>query len=142
MLKLPAGSIGDLAAAVIDITVAINLAQVDILGVRRYAHFALGFGDAQVVGVEGQVAGQVGNLQLGDRGVQMNGPTDVFEVYIAEYFAVEGDLAFDFREGEVVAVAIGGDVAGDFVSGEIATVVGEMHLDGTLNGAQVHVAVA
>ena len=50
---------GDASVAVFDVGVAIDLAQIDVFGVGGDAHLALGFGDAQVVGVEGQVAGQL-----------------------------------------------------------------------------------
>jgi len=102
MLKLPAGSTEIWPRLVVDESVAVDLAQVDILGMCRHAHFALGFGDAQVVGVQSQVAGQRGELQLSDRGMQMNGTADVFKVHVAEDFAVEGDFALNFGEGQIV----------------------------------------
>ena len=71
----------------------------------------------------------------------MDRPADVFNVHVAEDFAVLGDLALDVGEGKVVEVAVGGEVAVDLVGGEVVLAAGEVHLHRAGDGAQVHVTV-
>ena len=54
---------------------------------------------------------------------------------------VHRDPALDFREGQVVAVAVGGQVAVHLVGGEVVLVVGEVHLHRAGDRVQVHIAV-
>ena len=56
------------------------------------------------------------------------GAGDVFNMHVAEDLAALRDLALDFGEGEVVAVAVGGQVAVDLVGGEVVLAVGEVRL--------------
>ena len=96
-------------------------------------HRPFGLGDAQIVGVEGEIAGQRGQFQVSDRGVQGDRPADVLNVHIAQNFAVLLDSAFDLGEGNVTAVAVDGEVAVHLVGGEVVLAVGEVNLDRTGN---------
>ena len=104
-------------------------------------HQAFGFGDAQIVGVEGQIAGQFGDLHVGDGGMHADRSGDVFHVHIAKNLSVRGDAAFDLGKSQVVAVAVCREVAADLVSGEVVAAVGEVYLDGTRNRAQMRIPV-
>ena len=105
------------------------------------ADLPLGLGDAEVIGVEGKVAGELGHLEVGDGSVQVHRSGGVLDVYIAEDVAALGDLALDFGESEVIDVAVDGEVSVDLVGGEIVAAVGEVDLDGAGDGAEMDVAV-
>ena len=60
-----------------------------------HADLSFCLANPQVVGVKGKVAGQRGNLQVGNRGVQVDGAGDALEMHIAEDLAILRDLAFD-----------------------------------------------
>src|SRR5208337_1380223 len=121
--------------------VAVNLAQVDVLGTRGHAHRPFGLGDAQIVGVEVQVAGQTGQFEVGDRGVKMHRSGDVFHMHVTVDLAALGDLAFDLGEGKVVGVAVDGEIALYLVGGEVVPAAGEVHQHRARNGAQMRVPV-
>ena len=121
---------GDGSVAVFNVAFAVDLAEVNIFGVRGDAHRALGFSDAEIVGVEVQVAGQAGQFEVGDRGVEVDRAGDVFNMHVAEDFTALRDLALDFRDGDVVGVAVDREIAVDLVSGEIVLAAGEVNLHG------------
>jgi hypothetical protein len=101
----------------------------------------LAFVDAQVVGVERQVAGQLGHLQIGHRGVQMDRAGDVSMCTSPRISPFCVTLPLISEKVTSFTFPSAGQVALDIVGGKVVLAVGEARLHRAGNLAEVNVAM-